>query len=409
MNLEGEKVIQNNEHISKFWGYLYFIWGLLVLFQQTVNYSFPRENTIIKIVNVIILIALIVYEIIQLEVVRFKISISSLCCIILFLMLGVLASYHQYGLTFLVAFLFMIVGSNVDFNVILKPFLGFSSLILIGTIILNKLGKIPDYYIVGSSQRIRSALGFSYYSFAAQITFYFISAYLVYRNKRITYIEITLLAILNIYVYYYTNTRNPFILTSFFLIYCLCKKIFHFDGIIYTSLGKYIVSFIFPLCFIILCWITFKLPPSIFERLNTALSGRLVLNINGLQMWGVHLWGQKINFYTIDSFGRAYSNYNYVDSAYFQNLIINGGVFFSIIMLFFTLLCLKVVERKKDTLAVALSIIAMHAMFDPQLIWPWFSPFFLLIGSLFPLNQQLNKRKSKQGKQYYEGHKKLSL
>ena len=380
------KMNQENKNLPEFFGCLYFIWGLFILFQQTVNYKFVGENTIIEIINIISMIALIIYELLILEKANFKVNIISLCYIVLFLAMGALASYHQYGLTFFVAFLFIIVSGNVELNEILKSFLCFSGCILIMTVVLNKFNVIPNFYMFGDS-RIRSSLGFGYYTFAAQIAFYFTNVYLVYRDKDITYSEIFLLIILNTYIFYCTNTRSPYLLVSIFLIYCLLKKIFHFSGLVFTVIGKYIISFIFPLSFFLIYWMTFRTPATIFTKLDKALSGRLNLNVAAFQNWGIHFLGQKVKFTTVSAFGNRVVNYNYIDSSYFQNLIVNGWAFTAIIIIGFMFLCIRTVKEKKDILAVALMIVAIHAMFDPQLIWPWFSPFSLFIGKLFPLKK----------------------
>ncbi|MBM6959198.1 polysaccharide polymerase, partial [Lactobacillus gallinarum] len=130
-----------------------------------------------------------------------------------------------------------------------------------------------------------------------------------------------------------------------------------------------------------------RTPATIFTKLDKALSGRLNLNVAAFQNWGIHFLGQKVKFTTVSAFGNRAVNYNYIDSSYFQNLIVNGWAFTAIIIIGFMFLCIRTVKEKKDILAVALMIVAIHAMFDPQLIWPWFSPFSLFIGKLFPLKK----------------------
>ena len=40
----------------------------------------------------------------------------------------------------------------------------------------------------------------------------------------------------------------------------------------------------------------------------------------------------------------------------------------------------SVVKENNELLAVVLTLLAIHAMFDPQLLWLWYSPFAMLTG-----------------------------
>ena len=241
--------------------------------------------------------------------------------------------------------------------------------------------------IAGLNLRMRTSLGFSYYTYASQLLFYFTLAYGVYKNRTITYWELALLELANLFVFYSTNTRNPFTLSTFFVICIFINKLVK-DKFFSLELKplKYIFIFIFPICFVSLVIITFYISANKFEEYNTLLSGRLWLNRLGIERWGIHVLGQKIAFNTFSN-GVVSNNYDFIDSSYFQMLLVNGWLFFGIILILFTQVCREAVKQKNIFLSIALCLIAIHSMFDPQLLMPWYSPFCLLLGNTFAIRK----------------------
>ncbi len=74
------------------------------------------------------------------------------------------------------------------------------------------------------------------------------------------------------------------------------------------------------------------------------------------------------------------AGYNYVDSSYIQYTLLYGIFFMLLIIVALSLVTRNVVSENNELLAVVLAILAIHAMFDPQLLWLWYSPFAMLIG-----------------------------
>ena len=81
------------------------------------------------------------------------------------------------------------------------------------------------------------------------------------------------------------------------------------------------------------------------------------------------------------------NNYDFIDSSYFQMLLVNGWLFFGIILILFTQVCREAIKQKNIFLSIALCLIAIHSMFDPQLLMPWYSPFCLLLGNTFSIRK----------------------
>lgn len=376
-----------NEVATKLFCFLYFCWGIFMLLYQAVNLKNNFSDLFLKIVNIVVFIGLLFCYLLILQNLNFKIYLSALIGAIIFFVLSFIPAHFQLGIIMITSFTFIIVGGNLNFNSILKTFIIFSSLILFFTILLNKFNIIQDMLppLDSNIARVRSSLGFKYYSYASHIMFYFICAYVSYKKDKISYSELIILLITNYYIFYYTDTRTSFVLGTIFVIYALIKKIFNVKkGLIKFKIMDFIYSYSFILCLIIILGISFCLPSVTFESLNALLSGRLVLYVANLQKYGISLFGQSIMFNTVET---NLNHYNYIDSAYLQTLVVDGIVFSVIIIILFTIANKMIVKEKNDTLAMAMLLIAVFAMFDPQLIWPWYSPFCILLGTCFRLNK----------------------
>lgn len=390
--------------LEKIFKLLYFIWGFFVLCQETVNISISSEVLLVKLLNIFV----ILFSLILLAWMAYQFNITfnlySILAIISILVL-IFVSFKNQVLVYSVNFVFVLLASKVNYKEILKAYMLFSSIVLFGTIILHYLGFIPDFFLsFDNNTRIRSSLGFSYYTFSAQIFFFLLCAVLVYKGSKISYREIIVLELVNIFIYINTDTRNPYQLGTFLLCYTFLKKLFRLKGIINHKYLRLLLSWNYPLAFLTLYFITFKTSANTFFSLNNLLSNRLVLNVSAFNQFGVRIFGQKIQFSNIDALGGYSKTYNYVDTAYFQNLIVNGWLFTFILIFFFTFLSFKALKRKNDILLVVLAVIAIHAMFDPQLDLIWYSPFALLF-----LNDLKDYKNDTEVKIQDESGQKLSL
>lgn len=118
--------------------------------------------------------------------------------------------------------------------------------------------------------------------------------------------------------------------------------------------------------------------------MNKLVSYRLSFSIGALDNYGIKPLGQKILMITTDALGGfGGDNYNYIDSFYIQNLIINGWIFIIFVLWGYTVIAFRAIQEKKEILVMALIVLALHAMFDPQLFWTWYSPFSLILGQIF--------------------------
>ena len=378
-----------NKYICQIFCAVYFVWGLWLQIQNTVNIQFERKTTIGRFITTIVIFLVFVLILLSFK----NVNKQDILYLGIFLYLGIISALHEAGLISFCAFLMAYLVKNVSINKILKTFILFSGLTLFLVVLLNGVGIVPDalqFYGL-YTERVRSTLGFNYYSYAGEMIFYFICSYIILRKQNISYVELIFLYCVNYYIFHFTDARNPFILSTLFILFCLLIKVFNFKkNLFQNKFVKFGFEYCFPISFFIVLLLTFLLPINLFQKLNLVLSNRLILNLNGFHNYGVSLFGQKISFITMDTQGFVSSNYNYVDSAYLQALFLNGLLYLGIILVLSVIVCKKIFKTHNLFFSVALILMAIHGIFDPPLLWIWFSPYCLILGIANKKQNELN-------------------
>lgn len=379
-----KKSIQNNWKNLLF-GALYFLWGSFFLVYKTVNIPKPpildKFRLLLNLVVLADLLFLILLDWIKdwQKGYYSKILFSGIFLAIAFIVKG-----HGDGWLSLVMFVFLLASASINFNYILSTFLGFSGLVMMGSFFLSSRGvNILRNFIsvrVGNGA-IRYSLGFNWVTNPAQLAFFFVAAYVVLRNKKTTYWEMLLFELVSGYIYFYTDTINPFLLTTVLLAYMAFERFRAFKPLfLRVQFFKSVLSYPFALA-AALMFMGAMLPQGrVFQLLNRVFNRRFWLSYNGLVEYGIHPFGQRIVFRNQSEQGGFLAGYNYVDSSYIQYTLLYGIFFMLLIIVALSLVTRNVVSENNELLAVVLAILAIHAMFDPQLLWLWYSPFAMLIG-----------------------------
>lgn len=379
-----KKSIQNNWKNLLF-GALYFLWGAFFLVYKTVN--IPKPPILDKfrlLLNLVVLAALLFLILLDWIKDWQKGYYSKILFSGIFLAIAFIVKGHGDGWLSLVMFVFLLASASINFNYILSAFLGFSGLVMMGSFFLSSRGvNILRNFIsvrVGNGA-IRYSLGFNWVTNPAQLAFFFVAAYVVLRNKKTTYWEMLLFELVSGYIYFYTDTINPFLLTTVLLAYMAFERFRAFKPLfLRVQFFKSVLSYPFALA-AALMFMGAMLPQGrVFQLLNRVFNRRFWLSYNGLVEYGIHPFGQRIVFRNQSEQGGFLAGYNYVDSSYIQYTLLYGIFFMLLIIVALSLVTRNVVSENNELLAVVLAILAIHAMFDPQLLWLWYSPFAMLIG-----------------------------
>ena len=275
---------------------------------------------------------------------------------------------------------------DIDFRKLLGTFSLATFLVLCLTIFASRKGIITNMFM-NADGGYRFSLGFNYVSFASQRMFFALCSYLMFRSKKITYIELLALLLATIYMYQQTSTTSPFYLSILLLAYTLFSvKIFKKDFIIQNFWMKRIANYGFIIALIIILYFCFYSSGNLFHLVDKFTHNRLRLSVEGFQNFGVLLFGQRISFSTLDIFGNFTSNYNFIDSSFVQLLVIDGLIVSAFMLFALTRVMRYFVSIRKDIVLACLGIMIIHGMFDPQMLVLRYSPLILFISRLFIMN-----------------------
>lgn len=251
---------------------------------------------------------------------------------------------------------------GIDFNRFIRScFYSCLSLFLV-IIILAKLDLIASTKQILNS-RTRNFLGFNWPTFGPQYYLYIISLAIVYLKNRVTVYHIILFELVNVFLYYNTQTKSPFYLVTLFLIVWYIKSLSKDSWSTHVTI-KVVFMLILPLASLFIYYMSKNYYS--FLTVDQMLTGRLRLGYNALLQYPLTLFGRE----TILSakVGVIGVTYQYVDSSLLQYMIKFGLISFIIFIAGFMLLQLRVLKNKNDYFMLTLALIFFDGIFDPQLI-----------------------------------------
>lgn len=298
----------------------------------------------------------------------------------------VIVAKNRDGLLDINVLLLVFSARDIDFRKLLGTFSAATFLVLCLTIYASQQGIIANMFMNADSG-YRFSLGFNYVSFASQRLFFALCTYLMFRGKRISYLELLALLLATIYMYQQTSTTSPFYLSILMLTYALFSiKIFKKDLIIENFWLTKIATYAFIIALMLTLYFSFYSSGHVFHLVDQFTHNRLRLSVEGFRNFGVPWLGQHITFTTTDIFGNFTSNYNFIDSSFVQLLVIDGLVVGGFMLFALTNVMKYFVSIQKDIVLACLGIMIIHGMFDPQMLVLRYSPLILFISRLFVMD-----------------------
>ena len=384
-------VVMNNRFISeKIYLFTLFIW-VVVASLVTTTY-FVRLDGFLSLYRLLLyftIIMLLIKELMNFPktLYYFRFHWQQLLIVTAFFIAMFIVAKNRDGLLDINVLLLVFSARDIDFRKLLGTFSVATFLVLCLTIYASQKGMITNMFM-NADGGYRFSLGFNYVSFASQRLFFALCTYLMFRGKKISYLELMALLLATIYMYQQTSTSSPFYLSILILTYALLSiKIFKKEFIIGNFWTKTLVQYGFILALVIILYFCFYSSGNLFHLVDQFTHNRLRLSVDGFRNFGVPLFGQQISFKTLDMFGNFTSNYNYIDSSFVQLLVIDGLIV-SVFMLFaLTKVMRYFVFIQKDIVLACLGIMIIHGMFDPQMLVLRYSPLILFISRLFILNE----------------------
>ena len=382
--------MKNNRFISeKIYLFTLFVW-VVVASLVTTTY-FVRLDGFLSFYRILLyctILLLLIKELINFSKTLhyFKFHWKQLLIVVVFFIVMSIVSKNRDGILNINVLFLVFSARDIDFRKLLGTFSAATFLVLCLTIYASQKDIIANMFM-NADGGYRFSLGFNYVSFASQRLFFALCSYLMYRGKKISYLELLALLLTTIYMYQQTSTSSPFYLSILILTYALFSiKIFKKKLIIGSFWTKTLVQNGFILALAIILYFCFYSSGNLFHFVDEFTHNRLRLSVEGFQNFGVHLFGQRISFSTLDIFGNFASNYNYIDSSFVQLLVIDGLIVSAFMLFALTKVMRYFVSIRKDIVLACLGIMIIHGMFDPQMLVLRYSPLILFISRLFIMN-----------------------
>ena len=387
-------VVMNNRFISeKIYLCTLFIW-VVVASLVTTTY-FVRLDGFLSLYRSLLyftIFALLIKELMNLPKTLnyFRFHWKQLLVVIALFISMFIVAKNRDGILDINVLLLVLSARDIDFRKLLGTFSLATFLVLCLTIYASQKGIIANMFM-NADGGYRFSLGFNYVSFASQRLFFALCSYLMFRGKRISYLELLALLLATIYMYQQTSTTSPFYLSILILTYVLFSiKIFKKEFIIENFCLKKIANYGFILALIITLYFCFYSSGNLFHLVDQFTHNRLRLSVEGFRNFGVSWLGQHIIFTTMDIFGNFTSNYNFIDSSFVQLLVIDGLIVSTFMLFALTKVMKYFVSIRKDIVLACLGIMIIHGMFDPQMLVLRYSPLILFISRLFIMNSDNN-------------------
>lgn len=311
--------------------------------------------------------------------------------ILLFFVLEVIAAinYKHTGNGNLIYLIIAIFASkDINGKKIVEFVLKTVSILLITTIILALIGKIPNYaytYNVGGTIVTRQSLGMTYPTKLGATIMYMVFAYLAYKN-----FELNAFQKVMIFVIAFIVKKIAYAKTAMLLI-CLAGVIAIFYKPICRLLKK--SNIIIPAVLLFVIFLSIHLSyhfntASQFDQMinNKLFSNRLYLGYVAAMTYPVKLFGQFVymrgyggQIGYLMNHGLLRTNYFFIDSFYLQALLVYGLVIFLITLVSIVYFAFKFNKERKFTLVIILMLIALDNVYESYMFQCSFNFLALLL------------------------------
>ena len=297
---------------------------------------------------------------------------------------------------------FLIAGANdIDYRKILKVYLIVEIPMTICTMIAGYTGVITNL-VYHRGEQVRMSFGFVYPTdFEAGIIF-MVTAWVVLRQVRCTWIEIGLMIISVVLFEKYCDVRNSEIVM---MILSICVVYLKIRNKLAAKKGKgYIPSLLLKiLClvapyglagFMILVSRFYRPDIEWMAKLNTLFSTRLSLGKEVFDRYDIQIWGQDIPMRGNGGSTEVVADYFFIDSSYVNILMRLGLVAFILVMLIISIIMIKSLNH--PYMLMAMAIVCIHSVMEHHMFEVYYDVFLMLPLAKFDV-KDIGKRQRKCG------------
>lgn len=286
----------------------------------------------------------------------------------------------------------LIAAQGIKFDEIAEKSFWIQCILMAVVVISSSFNIIPDLLFKRQDIPIRHALGYTYPSVMVTSCLFIFLLYLWVRNSFLTNQEFVLAETLNLLVYKLTDSRTGFLAFAFVALILwgagkqaidsrlskwvksreskICKVGIH----IYDYLAVYLSVLLFLLCA--------TMPLKITQILNNLLTDRIRLTADALQTYGVHLFGnaiQWIGFGGSTDTDSLLASYNFVDSSY-GYILVNYGIIVFCITILLIILASKYVRKTQSKIRMfVFGVVVLYCFIEPRLLEIHVNNFLFLV------------------------------
>lgn len=258
-----------------------------------------------------------------------------------------------------------------DGNLILKMSCLIQGSVLLTTVFAAVTGITINPIV--DEERMRYSLGFAWASYAPNLLLFVSMQYMLIRRNKLSWFELIIIEILNIFFFGQTDTKLPFLVLTCLVCVMSFNKI--------TKLRKYLLFlkhrffklksewiFLPGMCAMLAIFLPlYKQKSLLWKLLDKGFSGRMTYGKNAIMEYGFSLLGQHINMEGFSITGRTSEVYNYVDSSYLHIAIRYGIILLVLVCLLYCMGLLKMHRRKDGRAVFFLIVILFLCMEEPYL------------------------------------------
>ena len=263
-------------------------------------------------------------------------------------------------------------------------------------ITLSVFGFLQNYYIMRENAH-RYSLGFAYTTNLSQLILFAMLLNLYVKKFKISINEFIYIQLVNILLFFITQSRSEFIFVELIIIVSLIYNTIGLNNEKINKISKFFAySFwIYPILSIV--FVIMYPYGGIFVKINSLLSNRLCQTYEIIQLHGVKLFGEAIEFlgYGINDKLKYGANIvsNYVDNEYMQLLFIHGIVFEILFIILLNFMLVQIYKRKEHKKMFVCYIYLMFGLLNPRVINLVYSPipFILFNEIIYYLNNNEKK------------------
>lgn len=296
----------------------------------------------------------------------------------------------DFGITLLQMFLILFAARDISFRRICKVIV-WTALVLWLCVVMSDL--FGFYHIVhevsGNGSRVREYLNFNYMTFGAiyfnNIVFCGLYAYtdpdrrgrggrMGYRSE-VGWGPIILLSLSVLWIYAMTDTALSFVTAALYIgLYVLVFK-FRVPFFNNTLFNRILSVVLFPLLAAFTIWLASSFVPKdpFYEAINDFSHDRINMAWEGIQTYGIHLFGTDLH----ENTDRLKGDYFYVDSGYMKILLQDGVLILLLVILFYCILFYAAVVEHDKLLCIWVVCTAIYSVFNNMLINPVMNGSFL--------------------------------